>query len=165
MKKEISINNQNKTYSLSENDSSYIIKIDNKDFVFDQVYIDNGNLIFKFENKKWFVPFSNNGSTVFCDIAGRSYSASKIVRSFSKKIVKNEGYLSSPMPGKIVKILKTVGDAVVEGDAILVMEAMKMEHTLKAPKSGVIEAIHYKEGELVEGGVSLIELGEKNASS
>jgi 3-methylcrotonyl-CoA carboxylase alpha subunit len=62
------------------------------------------------------------------------------------------------MPGKILKILVTIGQDVVIGTPILVMEAMKMEHTIKASKSGKIEKIFFKEGDQVSGGVELVKL-------
>ncbi len=78
-----------------------------------------------------------------------------------KKSNKNEaGYMVSPMPGKIFKIIKKVGDNVDMGQTILIMEAMKMEHPIKANCKGVIKEIFYNEGDLVDGGIELIILDE-----
>ncbi|MGZ3789491.1 MAG: acetyl-CoA carboxylase biotin carboxyl carrier protein subunit [Bacteriovorax sp.] len=68
------------------------------------------------------------------------------------------GQMKSPMPGKILKLLVKVGDEVEVGSPILVMEAMKMEHTIKASKAGKIETIFFKEGDQVAGGVELVKL-------
>jgi biotin carboxyl carrier protein len=68
----------------------------------------------------------------------------------------DHGQMKSPMPGKILKILVKVGDEVKAGTPILVMEAMKMEHTIKASKAGTILQIHFKEGDQVAGGVELV---------
>ena len=59
---------------------------------------------------------------------------------------------------KILKIFIKEGSEVEPGTPILVMEAMKMEHTIKASKKGVVEKIHYKEGDQVQGGVELVKL-------
>ena len=72
--------------------------------------------------------------------------------------------LVTPMPGKIIKICSKVGDQVKLGDPVIVMEAMKMEHTLSAPKDGVIKAIYASEGELVDGNFSVVDLGDSNDS-
>jgi 3-methylcrotonyl-CoA carboxylase alpha subunit len=64
----------------------------------------------------------------------------------------------SPMPGKILKILKNVGDEVTKGTGLIVMEAMKMEHTIKASKDGKIEKIFCKEGDQVKAQVELVKL-------
>ena len=66
--------------------------------------------------------------------------------------------LLSPMPGKIFRIDRKVGDAVKKGDALLVLEAMKMEHTIRAHKDGVVIKLFYKTGEQVQGGAQLAEI-------
>ena len=68
------------------------------------------------------------------------------------------GDLDSPMPGKIFKILLSEGDEVKEGDSILIMEAMKMEHVIKSPVSGTIKKMYFSEGEQVSGGQQLCEI-------
>lgn len=57
--------------------------------------------------------------------------------------------LKSPMPGIIIRYEKNVGDTVNEGDIVVVIEAMKMENALPAPKSGVVKAINFEVGESV----------------
>jgi 3-methylcrotonyl-CoA carboxylase alpha subunit len=76
----------------------------------------------------------------------------------SKSKGKDVGEMKSPMPGKILKILVSTGAEVEIGTPILVMEAMKMEHTIKASKKGVVEKILFKEGDQVQGGVELVKL-------
>jgi 3-methylcrotonyl-CoA carboxylase alpha subunit len=60
------------------------------------------------------------------------------------------------MPGKIIALKVEAGAKVERGQALLVMEAMKMEHTIRAPADGVVEKIHYKVGEQVDEGIELI---------
>ncbi len=69
-----------------------------------------------------------------------------------------EGALQSPMPGKVFKILKKEGESVQEGEDVLIVEAMKMEHSIKATASGTVKNIFFKEGEQVQGGVLLCEI-------
>ena len=66
------------------------------------------------------------------------------------------GRLTAPMPGKIVAVLVAVGDAVVAGAPLVIMEAMKMEHTIAAPRDGVVDALLYAVGDQVADGVALI---------
>ena len=61
----------------------------------------------------------------------------------------------SPMPGKVVSILAPDGTAVKIGDGVIVVEAMKMENELKAPRDGIVRKIHCSEGDAVEAGVAL----------
>jgi 3-methylcrotonyl-CoA carboxylase alpha subunit len=66
------------------------------------------------------------------------------------------GRLTAPMPGKIVQVLARAGDIVKRGQPMLILEAMKMEHTIAAPADGTVDAVNYVAGELVEEGAALI---------
>ena len=57
--------------------------------------------------------------------------------------------VTSPMPGKIVRVLVAAGQPVAAGEALIVLEAMKMEHTMKAPADAVVAGVHAKEGDVV----------------
>ena len=59
------------------------------------------------------------------------------------------GRLTAPMPGKMVSFLAKVGERVQRGQALAVMEAMKMEHTINAPHDGVVEELLYGVGDQV----------------
>lgn len=91
-------------------------------------------------------------------VDGQEFEITAPKRSRTKIKSHDLGQMKSPMPGKILKLLVKVGEEVVAGTPILVMEAMKMEHTIKASKAGKIEKIHYKEGDQVAGGVELVKL-------
>lgn len=66
--------------------------------------------------------------------------------------------IAAPMPGKVTKILLKVGDKVAAGQAVLVMEAMKMEYTLKSEIAGEIESISGAAGEQVALGKVLVKI-------
>jgi pyruvate carboxylase subunit B len=66
--------------------------------------------------------------------------------------------LVAPMPGLVVRIQVRVGDEVVAGQGLVVMEAMKMENELRAPAAGVVRAVHAVPGTPVEKGAVLVEL-------
>ncbi len=68
------------------------------------------------------------------------------------------GSLSAPMPGRIIAINVKAGDEVNRGAPLLVMEAMKMEHTLTAPFSGVVSQVNYQVGDQVREGADLLEI-------
>jgi len=68
------------------------------------------------------------------------------------------GSLAAPMSGKVVKVLTQTGAKVSKGDPLLILEAMKMEHTIAAPKDGVVKEIHYGAGEQVPEGAELVAL-------
>ena len=65
--------------------------------------------------------------------------------------------IKAPMPGLIVDLKIQVGDNVKQGDAVLILEAMKMENILKSPGEGVVKNLNVKKGDSVEKGQVLIE--------
>jgi 3-methylcrotonyl-CoA carboxylase alpha subunit len=65
------------------------------------------------------------------------------------------------MPGKVLSILAIPGAAVTRGDTLAVLEAMKMEHALTAPRDGVVETVHAKAGQQVADGDVLVMLVEE----
>jgi propionyl-CoA carboxylase alpha chain len=66
-----------------------------------------------------------------------------------------EGSLVAPMPGSVVRVLVTVGDTVVAGQALVVLEAMKMEHTVSSPGPGSVVALAVTAGQQVDAGTIL----------
>lgn len=64
--------------------------------------------------------------------------------------------ISSPMPGKIVRLLVAEGQAVEPGQGVVVVEAMKMQNELKAPRSGTIKSLNAHEGKTVNAGEELM---------
>ncbi|HLF69855.1 MAG TPA: biotin/lipoyl-containing protein, partial [Actinomycetota bacterium] len=67
------------------------------------------------------------------------------------------GHLGAPMPGQILSVRVAAGDRVTKGQALVVMEAMKMEHTIRAPIDGVVAAVLCSEGEQVKRGKTLVD--------
>ena len=67
------------------------------------------------------------------------------------------GTLQAPMPGKVIDVKVKDGDKVRRGQPVVVLEAMKMEHTISAPSDGVIKRVKFAAGELVDEGVELVE--------
>jgi 3-methylcrotonyl-CoA carboxylase alpha subunit len=71
------------------------------------------------------------------------------------------GGLTAPMPGKVVALLAQPGQTVDKGTPLLILEAMKMEHTITAPTAGTIKAFCYAAGEQVSDGAALVEFAEQ----
>ena len=68
------------------------------------------------------------------------------------------GSLSAPMPGKVLQVLVQAGAQVAKGTPLVILEAMKMEHTIAAPHDGRVAEIHFKAGEQVAEGTELLRL-------
>ena len=69
------------------------------------------------------------------------------------------GRLTAPMPGKVVSFSVKAGDKVLKGQALAVMDAMKMEHTIASPTDGVVQELLYQPGDQVVEGAELLKLG------
>jgi 3-methylcrotonyl-CoA carboxylase alpha subunit len=66
--------------------------------------------------------------------------------------------LTAPMPGKVVQAMVAVGDSVVRGQMVMILEAMKMEHAISAPADGTVADVFYAAGDQVDEGVELLRL-------
>lgn len=90
---------------------------------------------------------------------GKEFKFVEEVRSRGKK-TQHPGSMLSPMPGKILKVMVKNGDQVEVGTPLLVLEAMKMEHTIKSNAKGIVEQIKFGVGDQVSGGVELVQIAE-----
>jgi 3-methylcrotonyl-CoA carboxylase alpha subunit len=89
-----------------------------------------------------------NDFTVHVFAHGQSFSLKIPVKDYSGATAV-KGSLLSPMPGRITKVLVQVGDQVKKGAPLIIMEAMKMEHTIRSPVDGTVKKINYKINDLV----------------
>ena len=70
--------------------------------------------------------------------------------------VKKSVKIKSQMPGKILRVSIKAGDVVKKGQAVMVMEAMKMENEIKSPQDGTIKEVKVTEGQAIETGAELV---------
>ena len=75
-----------------------------------------------------------------------------------RKASRSAGGMMAPMPATVIKVLVEPGQSVHDGETVLVLEAMKMELPIRAPKAGVVKAVRCQQGELVQPGEALVEL-------
>ncbi|MGK0439565.1 MAG: 3-methylcrotonyl-CoA carboxylase alpha subunit [Paracoccaceae bacterium] len=97
-----------------------------------------------------------DGQTIAFDIAQRDYGDAQDATSNS--------HFNAPMNGTVVDVLVEAGSRVKEGDSLIIMEAMKMQHAIKAPSDGCIVDVFYAKGELVDGGSELLTFTTDTAS-
>ncbi len=79
-------------------------------------------------------------------------------RSADLGVTGQEGAVSPPMPGMVVKVNVAEGDLVEKNQSLAIVEAMKMENELKSPMSGRVKKVYASPGDLVDAGTPLIEL-------
>jgi len=71
---------------------------------------------------------------------------------------RSQGSLEAPMPGVVTRLMVASGDEVKKGQPLVAVEAMKMEHLIRAPRDGRVKRVAAVVGEMVGGGVALVEL-------
>ena len=71
-----------------------------------------------------------------------------------------QGVVETGMPGRVVRVLVSEGDEVETGDGLVILEAMKMENEVRAPRSGRVVRVAVVEGQNVEAGALLVEIGD-----
>ena len=126
-------------------------------------YLNNENLITTYvsekSNGRGFVETENAiFEIVRNDILDDSLSLKDIEES---SLGVSDSNIKSPMPGQVIKISAEVGQEVKKGDVLIVVEAMKMENSLSAPRDGIVKAVNVKTGDQVDGSALLIVLEEE----
>lgn len=122
--------------------AQFLIEIDGQEHVVEAQVIDK---------KIW---FKMNDQVYSYDVLDLNESLAKK----SKSSGKSADRIAAPMPGKVTKIFVSIGQSVQKGDALLVMEAMKMEYTLKADTTAQVEKLSAQVGDQVTLGQLLIQL-------
>jgi biotin carboxyl carrier protein len=100
------------------------------------------------------------GRAAWVFIDGRTYVIERDNRDASVRVHATDDQLalSAPMPATVIALKVAPGQAVMTGDLLVLLEAMKMEVPIKAPRAGRVKSVRCREGELVQPGVPLLEL-------
>jgi 3-methylcrotonyl-CoA carboxylase alpha subunit len=116
----------------------------------------------RFDGEARRVPLRTDAAHVLLhDSDGQRYSFARAAAfAWESSDVAGGNQLIAPMPGRIVLVKASAGDNVEQGQELLVMEAMKMELALKAPRAGTIESINATQGEFVEADAVLVRFAE-----
>ncbi len=101
-----------------------------------------------------------NGDTTWVFIDGETFAieVEPAARTRSRRGVSGNEGLAAPMPATVIKALVEPGTEVHRGDVLLLLEAMKMELPIRAPRDGRVKALHCRPGELVQPGTALVDL-------
>ena len=133
----------------------------------DNVLLENGSYHILQNNKSYNVDIQAVDyltKTFTFVINGTKYTAKindkydRLINELGLKVglVQQSGDVKAPMPGLVLEVCVTVGQSVLKGDKMVILEAMKMENVLKAAGDGIIKTIHIEKGMAVEKGQILI---------
>jgi biotin carboxyl carrier protein len=106
--------------------------------------------------QQWRVAVAGSGDTQWVFVNGQvgTVEAPKPGR---RRSTKGDAGVMSPMPATVVAIHVAPGQTVAEGELLIVLEAMKMELPIRAPRDGVVKTVRFAKGDLVPPGVNLLE--------
>ena len=152
---DIDIHAETSTFTVGESTDSYEFTEDNGRF-----FLRRGTKLHKIDNVKVEgsdVEFSMDGSWYKVTVKDEQQLLLDKL-GFKSAAAASQGKLNSPMPGKILDILVKEGDKVTEGQAVAILEAMKMENELKSPIDGVIKSISSEVGQSVEKKTLIMEI-------
>ena len=163
---ELSINNQNSNIEVKKQEGNkFQISLNGKTLDLDITKVENGIYSILIDGKSYemkVIPGRNKNNYII-GYHGLSYdieiidSEAKYLRNKQNTEEDDEqNFISSPMPGKVIKIPIEVGEKVKPGQTLIIISAMKMESEYKAKRAGVVKEIFAKEGENIEGNQSLI---------
>jgi 3-methylcrotonyl-CoA carboxylase alpha subunit len=109
--------------------------------------------------RQWRVAIAGDAAATWVFVEGRAVRIEATAgrdRPHGKS--RGDGGVVSPMPASVVAVHTAPGQSVNEGDTVIVLEAMKMELPIRAPRSGRVTAVHCAQGDLVQPGVNLLEI-------
>jgi 3-methylcrotonyl-CoA carboxylase alpha subunit len=140
------------------------LRLDGREAAVDVLSVGDGGIQARVDGRQVAGGFAVDGADVLVSLDGESYRLSKPPPP-DVDVGPGGGdaggaSLTAPMPGTVMKALVSEGDEVEEGQLLLVLEAMKTEHSVAAPHDGVVSSLPYGEGASVPGGAVLVELEE-----
>jgi biotin carboxyl carrier protein len=161
---DVTIGEKTHRVNLVRAETGWKCTLDGREFAVDAVPGQNGSLSLLVEGKSYEVRQQELGDEVRIIVDSLPFKVCvRDPRSLRSRRSRDSGgqgvrKITAPMPGKVVRIVAGLGAAVESGQAVLVIEAMKMQNELKAPKKGKVSKLNVAEGAAVEAGQTLAEV-------
>ena len=160
---------QDKTYKLKieSKGNNHKIDLDGKQYDIDAELISSNSISFLMDGQTLTAHLAEKDGKFLVNINGESFCIEKPEEKSSKNFagehthVGEKNFVSTPMPGKIVKISVKPGEEVRKNQTLVIVEAMKMENEIKSPIPAKVKKINFKEGDLVDTGQPIVELEPK----
>ena len=118
-----------------------------------------GDLVAELDGRRLRAAVLDDGTEILVLAAGVNHRLARVdPLAAAAAASEAAGGLTAPMPGKVVAVHVAPGEDVARGAPLMVLEAMKMEHSIAAPAAGIVAAVHFAEGDQVEEGAALLTL-------
>ncbi len=141
---------------------SYHVDIDGKRVEVEIIREDEGQLELLIDGQRVTAYVSSDGAKRWVTVNGQTFVLTKSAAGAKRRGAGHEhaSELAAPMPGQVRSMNVVEGDAVTKGQTLLVLEAMKMEIRIQAPRDGVVKKLLVKQGQTVEREQILVEIEE-----
>ncbi|MDT7551882.1 MAG: propionyl-CoA carboxylase alpha chain [Pseudonocardiales bacterium] len=131
------------------------LRVDGKALAVVPVSVTADRVVLEVEGVRRVFDVHQTDTALYVDDAAGSTALTRVPRFPDPDAIGHAGSLLAPMPGSVVRVAAQLGATVTAGQALVVLEAMKMEHTVAAPLDGVLTALHVGPGDQVESGQPL----------
>lgn len=154
---------QNQVYrvELEEYDNHINVQINGESIPLEYQKLDDNLYSLIIKSKSYSVGIHKNGKMVQVFMEGDLFELEAVPKREkvqSSSVSSGVHEINSPMPSRVVKILKNVDDEVHQDEGVIVVEAMKMESELKSPINGKVTELNVEEGQAVESGMILLKI-------
>jgi len=149
-----------KTVTIEQKDGQFQILVDDRSYQISEAQLVQGQLNFKLEDRRLRAYIARRGLERHIAIGGNTWVLEKLAGPKSRRggADTHSGSLEAGMPGLVRQVLVSEGDQVERGQALALLEAMKMELKITAPFAGTVRRINCAPGQVVERGQVLVEL-------
>jgi biotin carboxyl carrier protein len=150
------------TIEYTQSGNEYEVAVNGQTRTVQLLSVSDGALTLLVDGKPLHIHVARDGTRTLVAIAGQVYEFTQAQERKSQTRQREAGRLDpqmrSPMPGKILQVLVAEGATVESGEALVLLEAMKMENTLSAEGAARVKKVHVAPGDLVDLGQILVEL-------
>jgi len=149
------------TVTIEKSDDAFKAIIDGTQYEVKDYSMQLNNLSFIFDEKFYTIYFAQDRGKMYLAFEGDYFffeRAEGVALRTQESAQQKGNSVNSPMPGLIVKISVAIGDHVKEGMTLAIVEAMKMQNELRAPRDGVVKKINFDEGDQVDALQVIVEL-------
>jgi biotin carboxyl carrier protein len=161
---EFSIAQKNHSLTIQKKNEHYQVKIGDQNIELKAVTVTPNCVMLTDEQGTQRFCIASTTEKTYVHFKGRQYvidhSKPKEKTSFGgdDQLLGIDKGICAPMPGKILKILVQENQKVAPKQNLVIVEAMKMEHNIRAPRNGTVKMINFKEGDLVDTGQEILEI-------
>ena len=155
MKLQAELNNEKHEIEIKRDGEKVFARVDEREYDLEASEVEPNVYLLKFDNRIFQIYVAPNG---IVNIGNHQLEISitdpKHLRGSSAAGANAAGTseIKTAMPGKLVRILTEIGAEIKQGESVLVVEAMKMQNEMKAPKDGIVKEIRFAEGATVNAG-------------